>query len=149
MGRRLIIVATATALLLACGPSTAVPPSSTEVIIRIADSAVVLEPSTVTSGPVRFIVDGSAGTADATLFEFVARGLGPCPPCTEPEPLMDGDIERLRADSAPQGLGSDSGWGAGVTLTLRQGTYAFMVPGPLGSQPGVPPASVTPLTVTP
>lgn len=154
-GRGFPIVAVAVAVavaafLLACVQSTAfLPSTSTDVVIRVVDGVVTLEPSTVTSGQVRFVVEGSAGKADTTIFEFVARGLGPCPPCTEPEPLLGGDIERLRADSAPQGLGSDSGWGAGVTLTLRVGTYAFMVPGPMGAQPGIPPASVTPLTVTP
>lgn len=138
------------AALTGCLPTADAPaPASSVVIVRSVGDAVVLIPSEVSAGTVRFVVEAPPGADPDGAFAFVSRSTGSdCPPCDEPPPLLADDIERLRSDSAPQGLGLDSGWGLGVTLTLMPGWYAFMVPGPDGGMPGSPPASITVLTVT-
>ncbi len=162
MGRVTLLVAfsvVTAALFIACGSLPADPPTgsspvpsagsgTTDVQVSVVDGVVDLQPQTVPAGSVRFLVEDADDATEHSGFEFMSRGLA-CPPCTNPDPLVAGDIELLRADSAPQGFANDGGWGAGIVLTLRPGIYAFMVAGPQGGQPGVPPLSITPLTVTP
>ncbi len=150
IGLRLVVLLAVATLVAGCAADGGAPPTAgTQVVVRVVDGAVVLTPEVVPAGRVRFVVeDGGSGAHSA--FEFVSRSDGTdCPPCDAPPPLVAGDIERLRLDAAPQGLGHDSGWGPGVELELRPGEYAFVVPGPGGGMPGTPPASLTVLTVRP
>lgn len=145
--RRILVVAALASSVIACGTLAGTPTSEgTRVLVRVVDDTVVLTPAVVPAGTVRFVIEENLDPASHSGFQFVSRGRAT--DIDQPPPLLDGDVERLRADSAPQGLGNDSGWGLGITLVLRPGEYAFMVPGPGGGAPGTPPASVTVLTVT-
>lgn len=145
--RRSVAFAVLAGLVIACATGPSVPAvSGSEVLVQVIDGAVVLTPVVVPAGTIRFVVDEAVDKTSHSGFEFVARG----DPADSDQrlPLLEGDVERLRVDSAPQGMAHESGWGLGVVLELRPGQYVFMVPGPGGGMPGTPPDSVTVLTVS-
>lgn len=62
--------------------------------------------------------------------------------------MSDDDVARL-AHGDYQGTAIEGGWGSGAKLTLLEGNYTFLIPGPGGDRPGVPPMSMAVLEVLP
>jgi hypothetical protein len=134
-------------LVAAWGTPLRIPRDAQEVHIVVTDSAVPLEPATVRAGDVYFIVDEPDDPTGHAGFTFVSRGYGGhC--CEDPLPMSDDDVARL-AQGDYQGTAMEGGWGNEAKFTLREGNYVFVIAGPGGELPGVPPMSMAVLEVVP
>jgi hypothetical protein len=113
--------------------------------VVVTASEVHLDPATVHAGQVYFLVEGPDDPAEHAGFAFVSAGYAED---SSPLPMTDRAVERLsRGDY--QGTGIESGWGKYATYRLREGNYAFLVAGPEGDLPSVPPQSMAVLEVLP
>jgi hypothetical protein len=137
-----ILVAT---LVTAWGSPPRIAADAQTVQVVSTPSGVELEPDTVRAGAVYFIVAGGGDPAGHTDFAFVGAG-NAMPSGTLPAPLTDERIEALIRGNY-EGTSIESGWGRYSKLTLLEGNYAFVIAGPRGEEPGVPPESVTVLEV--
>jgi hypothetical protein len=106
-----------------------------------------LSPDTVRAGEVYFIVDEPDDPSGHAGFTFVSRGY-PGMGGGDPEPMSDEDVARL-AQGDYQGTALEGGWAGQARYTLREGNYVFLLFGPRGDQPGVPPLSMAVLEVLP
>ena len=129
------------------GSPPRMPADAQVVHVVVIGSTVRLDPATVHGGEVYFVVGAPDDAAEHASFSFVSAGYGStC--CDAPRPLSDDAVDRLAAGDY-QGTGIEGGWGQFAKFTLEAGKYAFLVAGPNGDQPGVPPQSVTVLDVLP
>ena len=129
------------------GTPLRIPPDAQEVRIVVTETAVRLEPSTVHAGDVYFVVDEPADPTGHAGFTFVSRG-EPGQEGADPLPMSDEDVVRL-AQGDYQGTALGGGWGDQAKFTLREGNYVFLIAGPGGDRPGVPPVSMAVLEVLP
>ncbi|MDQ2934086.1 MAG: hypothetical protein M3R49_03725 [Chloroflexota bacterium] len=132
------LVALVVALVSVWGSPPRIPPGAQTVHIVVTASEVRLEPASVHSGPVYFVVDRPDDPGEHAGFAFVSAGYGSqCPPCNAPLPLSDDAVARL-AQGDYQGTGTEEGWGRYAKFPLLEGKYASLT-GPGGAEPGVPP----------
>lgn len=149
--RAFVVVLALATLMGACqahGADVSVPPDGQRVRITTGGLKVVLDPPTVRAGDVYFLYDIPDDPTGHAGFEFVSR-FGPDADPNAPPPMSEADVETLRRDSAPQGMGHQGGWGRITKLRLAPGWYSFLVHSPTSGMPGIPPASVTALEVLP
>jgi len=146
------------------GTPLRIPTGAQQVHIVVTASAVRLEPAIVHAGDVYFTVDEPDDPSGHAGFTFVSRGSAPdfegtLPPAGElapdgnplgadPQPMSDDDVARL-AQGDYQGTFLQGGWGGQAKFTLREGNYVFLIEGPGGGLPGVPPMSMAVLEVLP
>lgn len=139
------LIALAVSLVAVWGSPPRIPAGAQTVHIVLSASDVRLDPTTVHSGPVYFVVDGPHDLSEQANFSFVSAGYGSqCPPCNAPLPLSDDDVARL-ARGDYQGTGTEGGWGRYAKFPLLEGKYAFLTG---GAEPGVRPLSIAVLEVT-
>jgi hypothetical protein len=139
------LVALAVALVAVWGSPPRIPAGAQIVHIVLTASEVRLDPTTVHSGPVYFVLDGPDEPSEQASFSFVSAGYGSqCPPCNAPLPLSDDGVVRL-ARGDYQGTGTEGGWGRYAKFPLLEGKYAFLTG---GAEPSVRPQSIAVLTVT-
>ena len=129
------------------GSPLRIPPGAQEVRIVVTETMVRLDPATVNAGDVYFMVDEPDDPSGHVGFTFVSRGY-PGQIGGDPEPMSDDDVARL-ARGDYQGTAGESGWPDQAKLTLREGNYVFLIAGPGGELPGVPPMSMAVLEVLP
>jgi len=129
------------------GSPLRIPTGAQEVHIVVTATAVRLEPAIVHAGDVYFTVDEPDDPSGHAGFTFVGRGY-PGQIGGDPQPMSDDDVARL-ARGDYQGTGSQSGWGDQAKFTLSEGNYVFLIAGPGGGLPGVPPMSMAVLEVLP
>lgn len=128
------------------GSGPTIPPGA-QVVHIVVTEEVQLDPATVHAGEVYFVVEEPDDRTGHAGFTFVSRGYGGhC--CKDPLPMSDDDVARL-AHGDYQGTAIEGGWGSGAKLTLLEGNYTFLIPGPGGDRPGVPPMSMAVLEVLP
>jgi hypothetical protein len=131
------------------GSPPRIPLDGQVVRVIVEGDEVRLEPSTVAPGDVYFTTDGVMDSAGHGEFAFVSAGYEPdCPPCEAPRPMSDEGIARL-AQGDYQGTAIEGGWGGYAKFPLLRGKYAFILANPGGEGPGIPPASIAVLEVTP
>jgi len=146
-GLTIAVVALVAVLVSVWGSPPRMPADAQAVHVVVNGSMVRLDPATVHGGEVYFVVDVPDGMAEHAGFSFVSAGYGStC--CDAPLSLSDDAVDRL-VKGDYQGTGIEGGWGQFAKFTLRAGKYAFLIAGPNGDQPGVPPQSVTVLEVLP
>ncbi|MEK6191365.1 MAG: hypothetical protein AABM41_03450 [Chloroflexota bacterium] len=129
------------------GTPLRIPTGAQEVHIVATETAVRLDPATVHAGDVYFFFDAPDDPSGHAGFTFVSRGY-PGQGGGDPEPMSDEDVARL-AQGDYQGTALDGGWAGQAKFTLREGNYVFLIAGPGGGQPGVPPLSMAVLEVIP
>lgn len=111
----------------------------------VTASEVRLDPATVHAGEVYFMVEGPDDPTEHAGFTFVSAGYGQD---DMPLALSDDALARL-AQGDYQGTGIEGGWGDYAKFTLLEGNYAFLIAGPGGDLPGVPPRWMAVLEVLP
>lgn len=124
-----------------------IPDDAQTVVIVSTPSGVQLQPTTIHAGEVYLRVQENGDPNAHAEFAFIGAGYAP-PGYDSPLPLTEEAVDRLR-NGDYQGTASEGGWGGYGKLMLREGSYAFVVFGPQGEQPGVAPQSVTVLRVLP
>jgi hypothetical protein len=115
--------------------------------IEVTATDVRLSPTAVHAGDVYFTVDQPEDPSGHAGFTFVSRG-DPGVAGTDPQPMSDDDVARL-AQGDYQGTALQGGWSGQAKFTLAEGNYVFLIAGPGGEMPGVPPMSMAVLEVLP
>ncbi len=141
------LVALVAALLAVWGTPLRIPTGAQEVHITVTATEVRLSPTTVHAGDVYLTVDQPEDPSGHAGFTFVSRGY-PGQGGGDPEPMSDEDVARL-AQGDYQGTALQGGWGDQAKFALREGNYVFLIAGPGGGLPGVPPMSMAVLEVVP
>jgi hypothetical protein len=141
------LVGLVAALVAVWGTPLRIPTGAQEVHIEVTETEVRLSPAAVHAGDVYFTVDQPEDPSGHAGFTFVSRGY-PGQGGGDPEPMSDEDVARL-AQGDYQGTALQSGWSDQAKFTLAEGNYVFLIAGPGGEMPGVPPMSMAVLEVLP
>jgi hypothetical protein len=141
------LVGLVAALVAVWGTPLRIPTGAQEVHIEVTATDVRLSPTTVHAGDVYFTVDQPDDPSGHAGFTFVSRG-DPGLAGTDPQPMSDDDVARL-AQGDYQGTALQGGWSGQAKFTLAEGNYVFLIAGPGGEMPGVPPMSMAVLEVLP